>query len=113
MISKITGSPPPLIVQSLTASSLGLYSYFTLNCSTSGSAATEVIWTDGGQPINADSRVHDTYQILRDGTTSSYDNLLVVANGNINNNSGRYSCTVRNTFGASATREVTFVGNLL
>ena len=104
------GSPPSPVVQSLTASSLGLYPYFTLNCSSSGSAATEVMWTLDNQPINADSQFHVTFQMLRDGTTSSYDNLLSVLSGSVNDYSGQYGCTVRNRFN-SATHQVNLLGN--
>ena len=106
----IIGSPPPpIIVQSLAASSLGIYPYFTLNCSSSGSAATEVAWTLDGQRVDADGQIYAAFQILRDGTTSSYDNLLVVLIGNVNDLSGQYGCTVTNQF-SSASQEVNFQG---
>ena len=100
------------VVQSLAVSSLGLYPYFTLNCSSSSSAATEVVWTEDGQPINVDGQVYGTFQILREGTTSSYDNLLVVRISDVNEHSGQYSCTVRNSFG-SAMQETSFRGNII
>ena len=109
--SHIIGSPPLPAVQSLAASSLGLYPYFTLNCSSSSSAATEVMWTEDGQLINVDGQIYDTFQILREGTTSSYDNLLVVRISDVNEHSGQYGCTVRNSFG-SAMQETTFLGNI-
>ena len=78
------GSPPSPVVQSLTASSQGLYPYFALNCSSSGSASTEVEWTLDSQPVDVDGQIYVTFQMLRDGTTSSYDNLLVVLSGDVN-----------------------------
>ena len=99
------------VIESLAASSLGIYPYFTLNCSSSGSAATEVAWTLDGQHVNADGHTRNVVQILRDGTTSSYDNLLVVLQGNVNDFSGQYGCTVTNQF-SSDTQETNFRGNV-
>ena len=98
-------------IESLAASSLGIYPYFTLNCSSSGSAATEVAWTLDGQRVNVDGHTQNVVQILRDGTTSSYDNLLIVLQGNVNDFSGEYGCTVTNQF-SSDTRETNFRGNV-
>ena len=105
-----SGSPPSPVIQSLTASSQGIYPYFTLNCSSSGSAATKVSWTLDGQPVNTDDQIYAVYQILRDGTTSSYDNLLVVLQKNVNDFSGQYSCTIINLFD-SDTQENNFHGS--
>ena len=99
------------MVQSLTASSLGIYPYFTLNCSSNGSAATEVVWTLDSQTISVDGQTYATFQILRDGTTSSYDNLLVVLSGSVNDFSGQYGCTITNQF-SSDTQRVNFRGNV-
>ena len=98
------------MVQSLSASSQGLYLHFTLNCSSSVSAATEVTWTKDSQPLNIDNLLYRTIQILRDGTNSSYDNLLLVTTTDVNEHSGQYGCTVRNGFG-NGTRSATFLGS--
>ena len=104
-----SASSPQPVIQSLSASSLGLYSHFTLNCSSGASAATEVTWTKDSQPLTIDNRVYSTFQILMEGTRSSYDNLLVVAISDVNEHSGQYDCTIRNSFG-SDTQSATFLG---
>ena len=70
------------------------------------------MWTEDNLTINVDGQVYDTFQILREGTTSSYDNLLVVWISDVNEHSGQYGCTVRNSFG-SAMQETTFLGNVI
>lgn len=104
-----TDSPPQPVIHSLMASSQGLYPFFTLNCSSSDSAPTEVTWQEDGQIITADILNHSTVQILRNGRSSSYDNLLVIYNSDVNENSGRYSCAIDNAFG-SVTQEETLLG---
>ena len=102
-------SPPQPVVQMPTASSLGLYPHFTLNCSSSGSAATEVEWTLDNQPVDLSRQIYNSIQLLRDGSTSTYDNILVVSISDVNEYSGKYGCSVRNSFGI-ASEEATFVG---
>ena len=92
---------------SLAASYTGLYLHFSLNCTTSGSAASEVIWTDGGVLLIPDRPLYETVQILREGITSTYDNLLIFYANNVNEYSGEYGCTVRNALGSSS--EVTTI----
>ena len=106
-------SPPQPVVQMLAATSLGLYPHFTLNCSStwSGSAATEVEWTVDNQTLNLSSQSYNAFQLLRDGTTSTYDNLLVILISDVNEYSGQYCCSVKNSFD-TASKETTFVGNV-
>lgn len=98
-------------VVSLTASSVGLYRYFTLNCTTSGSAASQVTWEMDGIPLVDDGLIYDFIQILREGTTSTYDNLLINYVSSVNAYSGNYACAVKNNFGNSS-RQTTFYGIL-
>ena len=72
--------------------------------------ATNVTWTLDNQPVDVDGQTHTSFQILRDGPTSSYDNLLVVLTGNVNDLSGVYGCTVINQFGSDL-QQVNFRGN--
>ena len=109
----LLGSSLPVpVVLSLAASSSGLYPQFTLNCSSSVSAASEVVWTMESRPLNLSNEVgYNSFQLLRDRTSSTYDNLLVVSLSSVDDYSGQYGCSVRNSFG-SASQEATFVGNL-
>ena len=80
---------------------------FTLKCTSTGSPATAVTWTKDGVLLTNSEVIHMS-QLLTDGTTATYSNLLsfdalpsmVV---------GLYSCTVDNDFGA-ATQTITFTG---
>lgn len=101
-------SPQP-VIQSLTASTQGLYPFFTLNCSSSNSAPTQVAWQRDGQILTPNTLNYSTTQILKDGRSSSYDNLLVIYTSNVNENSGQYGCTIENAIG-SVTREVNIIG---
>ena len=69
------------------------------------------MWTLDSQPVNVDGQTYTAFQILRDGTTSSYDNLLVIVSGSVNDLSGQYGCTVTNQF-SSDTQQVNFRGNV-
>ena len=113
--TSIGSSPPQPAISSLTASSQGFYPYFTLNCSSSGSAATEVSWSVDNRPLDLDTRdqpAYNTFQLLRDGTTSTYDNLLVTLLSDVDEYSGQYGCSVRNGFG-SVSQEANFSGKCL
>ena len=64
------------------------------------------------RPLNLSNEVgYNSFQLLRDRTSSTYDNLLVVSLSRVDDYSGQYGCSVRNSFG-STSREATFVGNL-
>ena len=103
--------PIPLIA-SLAPSSHHLSSHFTLNCSSIYSAATEVSWSRAGTTISADSAGYQTVQLLRNGTTSTYDNLLLFTTPNPNELVGEYSCLVRNSFGQQQ-MEISLQGTLI
>ena len=115
LLRKLTlpvGSPPPPVVQSLAASTQGLYPHFTLNCSSSNSAATEILWTEGNQPLNSSEQPYTMVQLVRSGTTSTYDNLLQIST-NVNELSGQYGCSIRNSFGSATAVNATFLGMLI
>ena len=113
LYTSIGSSPPQPAIQSLTASSLSLYPSFTLNCSSSGSAASEVSWSIDDRPLDTSGQpLYTTFQLLRDGTTSTYDNLLVISISNVDEYSGQYGCSVRNGFGSVA-QEANFSGKCL
>lgn len=80
---------------------------FTLNCTSTGSPATTVVWTKDSQVL---SRVEDfvATQILRDGVNATYDNLLTIHSGPTNL-TGVYDCTVINSVGSS-TRTTSILG---
>ncbi len=67
---------------------------FTINCPTTGSPATTVEWAKDSTQLKND----DTYQIvqeLEDGTTATYNNLLLVS-GEPDEVIGTYSCSASN-----------------
>ena len=71
-----------------------------LNCSSTGSPASTVVWTKDGSTL-PNYLVHATTQILRDGTTASYDNLLEVS-GSYSAIIGVYSCIIHDTLGRNS-----------
>lgn len=81
---------------------------FTLNCTSTGSPATTVVWTKDSHVL---SQVEDSVatQILRDGVNATYDNLLTVHSGPANL-TGVYGCTVINSVGSSTTRTTSILG---
>lgn len=103
----IFAAPTPTVL-SLGPSTSGVYTQFTLNCTSSMSAATNVTWWRNGVQLDR-SVIYDFVQILREGISSTYDNLLLVYIPNINELAGNYSCTIANTFGRT-TRNVSFNG---
>ena len=64
-----------------------------------------------GIPLVNDGLIYDFIQILREGTTSTYDNLLINYVSSVNAYSGNYACAVKNNFGNSS-RQTTFYGIL-
>ena len=80
-------------------------SVFTLNCTSTGSPASIVIWTKDGQVLSDNA----VYQILRDGSAATYDTLL-----NIDTTPdqliGTYTCGVLNSAGQSNVESVTIQG---
>lgn len=69
---------------------------FTLNCTSINSPATTVIWTKDREVVSDE----ESYQILRDGLTATFDNILVV-NSTPDELMGTYSCSVLNSAGQS------------
>ncbi len=76
-----------------------------LNCTTSSSPSTQVIWRKDGQQIQL-SDGYKTSQYLLDRVSSSYMSTLSM-DGVLDDVVGEYSCTVTNTLGTSNTRNVT------
>ena len=75
-------------------------SHFTLECISFGSPATIVHWKKDGRLL-ADSDSHKMTQILQNGATSMYSNLLTMKSGPYAL-VGNYSCEVSNSLGAAA-----------
>ena len=75
-------------------------SLFTLKCVSSGSPATTVLWKKDGQRL-VQSHIHQMTQILQNGATSTYYNLLTVNSGPYAL-IGDYSCEVSNILGTAA-----------
>ena len=71
-------------------------SALTLNCSSSGSPAATVVWTKNSVVLSDGN--YSLTQILRDGTTAAYDN-LIAANATPTELVGLYSCVVHDTLG--------------
>ena len=82
---------------------------FTLNCNSMGSPATTVTWSRDGTVL-ARGEQYEMTQILQDGTTATYENILIV-NGTPSTLLGIYSCNIRNDIG-TATRNITIRGEL-
>ena len=83
-------------------------STFTLNCTTSGSPPTTVTWLKDGSTLTNDETFQTT-QILRNGTTSTYDNLLMVVSGPIGV-IGTYVCRVSNDISPDTQESTTLRG---
>ena len=82
-------------------------SEFTLNCTSTDSPATTVIWTKDNEMLS-DS---DAYQILRDGSTATYDNFLTI-DATPDELVGTYACSVLNSAGQSNVESVNIQGKL-
>ena len=74
--------------------------HFTLKCVSLGSPATNVHWKKDDQFIT-ESDTYQITQILHDGVTSTYYNLLTVNSGPYAL-IGDYSCEVSNSLGSAA-----------
>ena len=76
----------------------------TLNCTSTGSPATNVTWTKDGGTLTANGTAYSMTQTLTDRSASTYENVLTLpTTGDI---SGMYGCQVGNALGDSTT--VTF-----
>ena len=80
-------------------------STFTLNCTSTDSPATTVLWTKDGEVLSDDAE----YQILRDGATATYDTLLSV-DSTPEELVGAYTCSVLNSAGQSNVASVNIQG---
>ncbi len=78
---------------------------FTLNCTSTGSPATTVIWTKDGEALSD----YETSQILRDGMTATYDTFLSIQN-TPDFLIGTYTCRVLNSAGQSNMEQVNIQG---
>ena len=83
---------------------------FTLNCTSVGSPATTVTWSRDGTVL-ARGEQYEMIQMLQDGTTATYENILVVT-GIPSTLLGVYSCSIWNDIG-TATRNITISGEFL
>ena len=72
----------------------------TLNCTSTGSPAQSVIWRKDGTGLTNDSS-YMTTQILRNGVSATYDNLLAVSAAP-SELVGVYSCTVQDSLGRNS-----------
>ena len=80
-------------------------SMFTLNCTSTDSPATTVIWTKDGEQLPD----YLMYQLVRDGVTATYDNLVDI-DADVDELVGTYSCGILNSAGLSNTATVTVQG---
>ena len=71
-----------------------------LNCTSTGSPALTVVWTKDGSTLPNDL-AYTTTQILRGGTTSTYDNLLEIG-GYYSTIAGVYSCIIHDSLGRNS-----------
>ena len=102
---------PAVSILSLEASFSALYPAFIVNCTSTGSVATTVNWFKSGQLLSS-GILYEVVQILRDGVTSTYDNLLLVYSPVINELTGEYRCEVSNNLtGQPAVRDTVLYGN--
>ena len=83
------------------------YDTFTLNCTSTNSPATTVTWTRNGATVTGST--YQLTQLLRDGVTATYDNLLVV-DGEPDEITGTYTCSVANRISVPVQASVTFEG---
>ena len=74
--------------------------YLTLNCTSTGSPATTVIWTLNGTELTIDGTIYHQTQSVIDRRRSTYENLLNVSI-TTDTTPGIYGCTVTNRLGIS------------
>ena len=81
---------------------------FTLNCTSTGSPASTVMWTKDGTLLQI-SHSYQTTQIMADGDSATYYNLLTVFS-EPEYLLGTYGCSVLNTVGVSNVETVSIEG---
>ena len=101
-----THSVAPVSVVSLQRTT-GHSPNFTLNCTSTGSPATTVIWRKD-EMVLSNGGQYEMTQTLQDGVTATYKNILAVS-GTPSALLGVYSCSILNEIG-TATRNITING---
>lgn len=71
-----------------------------LNCSSTGSPATNVIWRKDGASL-PNNTIYTTTKVLTNGVTATYDNLLYIS-GTPSELVGLYSCIVHDSLGRNS-----------
>lgn len=100
-----TGAPT---VSSLSLVPSNVSSPFTLRCTSTVSPATTAILTkDGGIMTELQYSMH---QILKDGTSATYDTYFNIIDANPEELVGTYSCSILNFAGASSSDSLTIQG---
>ena len=79
----------------------------TLTCISTGGLATNVTWARNDALIISDSAQQ---QVVVDGATGTYHNLLTINSTEIRDYSGNFTCTVSNNRGTSNTSSVDLSG---
>ena len=72
-------------------------SQFCLNCQSVGSVASTVLWFKNREQLTINI-VYSTFQTLNNGTSSKYDNMLLI-HSTIDDILGEYMCIINNTIG--------------
>ena len=81
---------------------------FTLNCTSTGSPPTNVTWIKDGEVIT-DGNSYEVIQTLRDGVTTTYDNVLKV-HLHLSEIIGTYTCMIDNSVSSAVGRTLTIGG---
>ncbi len=81
---------------------------FTLECTSTGSPATEVTWMKDGIALSSSSSVYQVNQVLVDRRAATYKSILTVQTGPYGI-TGNYQCNVSNLIG-SASENITVQG---
>lgn len=79
---------------------MGSNSPLALNCTSTGSPAMTVVWRKDGASLPSDL-VYTTAQVLRDGTSAAYDNLLEIS-GSYSDIVGIYNCIIHDSLGRNS-----------
>ena len=82
-------------------------SVFTLNCTSTDSPATTVVWTKGSELLSD----YPLFQILRDGVMATYNNFIGINTG-LDGLVGAYSCSVLNSAGLSNVASLNIQGEV-
>ena len=93
LFSQHAGLPRILSLQNVR----NITSALLLNCTSTGSPASSVVWVRDGVSV-ADNEAYSTCQILRDGVTATYDNILI-ANAGPFELTGTYMCIIHDSLG--------------